>query len=387
MLRNLVNNISGKFEFIFDDVPLLVKSPARINLLGEHTDYSDGLVLPATINRWIIFGISKRKDRIVKIHANDLNDEIQFNLNDIQNSEKEWPNYLMGVVFELLKMNYSVSGFNCLFGGNIPQGAGLSSSAAIECGLLFALNELFNFGIDKFEMAKIAQRAENEFVGMKCGIMDQFINLFGKEDCFVKLDCRSLEYEYYPFVSEDVSVVLCDSRINHSLASSEYNKRREECAEAVQILKPNIDNLKSLRDLTPESLQKFQHELNKTLYKRCNFVVNENIRVKKACEDLLQHDFIALGKEMFETHAGLRKDYEVSCSELDFLVEIATEQKGVHGARMMGGGFGGCTINLVQKRILNDFKSKIFEQYYAHTRKKAKIFEVSIVGGTSLISV
>jgi len=387
MLRKLVTNISGKFELIFNEVPLLVESPARINLLGEHTDYNDGLVLPAAIDRWIIFGVSKREDRIVKIYANDLNDDIQFNLDDFQYCDKEWPNYLIGVVFELLKMNYSVSGFNCLFGGNIPQGAGLSSSAAIECGLLFSLNEIFNFGIDKLEMAKIAQKAENEFVGIRCGIMDQFTNLFGQENCFVKLDCRSLEYEYYPFVSEDVSVVLCDSRINHSLASSEYNKRREECAEAVQILRLYIDRLKSLRDLTPESLQKFQHKLNKTLYKRCNFVVNENIRVKEACEDLLQHDFIALGKEMFETHAGLQKDYEVSCSELDFLVQISTGQKGVHGARMMGGGFGGCTINLVQKRILNDFKSKIFEKYYAHTGKKARIFEVSIVGGTSLISV
>jgi galactokinase len=385
MLKKLVKEISDKFKTIFDDVPLLVQSPARINLLGEHTDYNDGFVLPAAINRWIIFGISKRNDRQVKVHANDLNDKVQFNLADFNRFEMEWPDYLLGVLLELLNMDYQIGGFNCVFGGNIPVGAGLSSSAAIECGLLFALNELFHLGIDKFEIAKIAQRAENKYVGMRCGIMDQFINMFGRENYFVKLDCRSFEYEYYPFEVENVSILLCDSRVHHYLANSEYNKRRGECEEAGNILKLYVDGIQSLRDLTPESLIKFQRTLTPTLFKRCNFVVNENIRVGKACENLLNNDFIALGNNMFDTHTGLRNDYEVSCSELDLLVEMAAELPGVFGSRMMGGGFGGCAINLVQKNFLENFKSKINEKYYAHTGNKIKIYDVSIVGGTSLV--
>jgi galactokinase len=248
----------------------------------------------------------------------------------------------MGVVDQFIKAQYDFNGFNCVFGGDIPLGAGMSSSAALEAGLAFALNSVFELRIDKLSLVKFAQKAENEYVGVQCGIMDQYINIFGKQDNVLRIDCRSLECKYYPFAFHSVSLVLFDSRVSHSLASSEYNRRREECGEGVAMIKKSFSEVNSLRDVSAEMIQKFKDKMGATIYRRCKYVVEENDRVLQACIELEKGDLKAFGKLMAKTHEGLSRDYEVSCKELDYLVELVRDDPQVYGSRMMGGGFGGC---------------------------------------------
>jgi len=381
-----VEKIEKKFRELFGDEPLLVRSPGRMNLIGEHTDYNMGFVLPAAIDKAVYFAIAPRSDKKCKLFAADLNDEFDFSLTNQVKSEKGWPNYLMGVVDQLQKSGYEVGGFNCVFGGDIPIGAGLSSSAAIEAGLAFSLNKLFNLQIDKMSLVKLAQKAENEFVGVNCGIMDQFINIFGECGNALKIDCRSLEYELIPFDYENIAIVFFNTNVSHSLASSEYNLRRMECARGVEIIRKEYSFVNSLRDVSHELLDAFKSKMESVTYQRCKYAIEENERLLKGCETLKVHDLAAFGKLMYQTHEGLSRDYEVSCEELDFLVEQTKNISAVFGSRMMGGGFGGCTINLIENESVEPVTKLISEKYKQKFNREATVYITRSSAGTNIIN-
>uniref|UniRef100_UPI001A9784FE galactokinase n=1 Tax=Sabulibacter ruber TaxID=2811901 RepID=UPI001A9784FE len=297
----------------------------RVNLIGEHTDYNEGFVLPAAIDKEIYFAIAPNGTQEMRAYSFDLNEKGTFSLEQVEPTQTAWANYLLGVVAQLQKAGHAVPGFDLVFGGNIPMGAGLSSSAAVECGLAYALNHLFGYGVEKMDLVKMAQKAEHEYAGVMCGIMDQFASMFGKRDHVVRLDCRSLEYQYFPFDMREYRLVLCDTQVKHSLASSEYNTRRQECETGVAILQKHYPQIHSLRDVTLEMLAQHQAEFDPVVYRRCTYVVQENLRVEEGCLDLERGDLEAFGQKMFASHQGLQHDYEVSCPELDFLAEKAKE--------------------------------------------------------------
>lgn len=386
-MNSLIRRIDGSFceKFGALEGRLIIRSPGRVNLIGEHTDYNEGFVLPAAIDKAIVIVIAARGDKKCHLVATDLNDEHESDLDALSKSSKRWPNYLMGVVDQFQKAGYTLSGLNCAFGGDIPIGAGMSSSAAIEAGLAFALNELFDLNVEKWDLVRLSLNAENEFVGVQCGIMDQFINIFGKDKTAIKLDCRSLEFEYFPFKREDLDIVLCDTQVRRMLGTSEYNVRRGQCETGVTILRHFDANIRSLRDVSLNELEDHRKEIDPVTYKRCHFVVSENERVIRACEDLQRVDYSSFGRRMFQSHQGLKDDYEVSTPELDLLVDIASTIEGVLGARMMGGGFGGCTINLVERHFVGEFKEKIRKTYNAQLGKDIKIYVSSITAGTTKV--
>jgi galactokinase len=377
--------IRNKFRQLFKKKPLLVRSPGRVNLIGEHTDYNEGFVLPAAVDKAIYFAVAPGDGETCVLHAHDLGESHQFDLRNLGKSGKRWPNYLMGVVDELQKAGGKLGGFDCVFGGDIPIGSGMSSSAAIEAGLAFALNKVFGLGLAPLALVKLAQKAENEFVGVHCGIMDQFINIFGRPRSVLKLDCRSLDYKYYPFEREDLRVVLCDTLVKRELASSEYNVRRQQCESGVRLLARYEPSLKSLRDVSLELLKAHGPQFDPVVYKRCDYVIRENIRVEQACADLDKGDFYSFGQRMFGSHEGLRHHYEVSCRELDVLVDAASGVKGVLGARMMGAGFGGCTINLVEDWAVEALKEKAVQVYRAEFGKEPKVYISALRSGTETI--
>jgi galactokinase len=385
-ILNYPNKVKDKFLELFNQEPLIVRSPGRINLIGEHTDYNLGFVLPAAINKAIYLGIQKREDKLIKIHSLDFNDDFQGDINEIQSSDKLWPDYLLGVVEQIQKKHQIQQGFNIVFGGDIPPGAGLSSSAALECAIAFGLNHIFNLSYEKMDLVKLAQAAENEFVGVKCGIMDQFASMFGKNNQLMRLDCRSLEFAYVPFQADDIQIVLFDTRVKHSLASSAYNERREQCEQGVKWIQEIHPEVKSLRDASEEMLLKYVQPKNQKIYERCNFIVSEIQRLQEACNDLENNDLQSFGKRMFETHYGLKDLYEVSCDELDLLVDLVKDNPNVLGARMMGGGFGGCTINLVKREAVEDLIAQVSASYHAKTGSEMLIYLVKIEDGTSIIN-
>ena len=309
--------VKKTFHEHFEGEPLLVRSPGRINLIGEHTDYNQGFVLPAAIDKTISIAIAPRKDTECRLVACNLNDDFQFSLFNIRRSEKSWPNYFMGVVQQLLSSHRQIRGFNCVFGGDIPIGAGMSSSAAIEAGLALALNCIFELRIEDIDLVKLAQRAENEFVGVRCGIMDQFINIYGEPDQALLLDCRSLEYSYYP-IAHDIAVVLFDTCVSHSLASSEYNRRREECGKGVEIIRNLYPAVTHLRDVTPDMLVQSKSSMNDIIYKRCKYVVEEDDRVLKACSALNLNDMRTFGQYMYGSHDGLSGEYRSQLQGIGF---------------------------------------------------------------------
>ncbi|HEX9614783.1 MAG TPA: galactokinase, partial [Bacteroidota bacterium] len=366
--------------------PLLVRSPGRVNLIGEHTDYNDGFVLPGAINKALYFAVSPRPDDLCRVFAFDMNEGHEFRLSALAKSPRQWPNYLMGVVDQLIKAGHKVGGFNCVFGGNIPVGAGLSSSAALEAGLAVALNAVFELGVDDLGLARLAQKAENEFVGVQCGIMDQYVNVFGEQGKLLQIDCRSLEHKTYPFVYP-VSTVLFDTRVSHSLATSEYNRRRAECAEGVAVIRKRDPSVTHLRDVAPGMLEESSGEMSATTYRRCKYVLEENERVKLACQALERKDLAGFGRLMYESHNGLSQEYEVSCPELDHLVESVGGQEGVYGARMMGGGFGGCTINLIEDNAVQEVTAVVEEDYNRLFGIRPRTYVTSVDAGTSIISV
>lgn len=375
--------IITKFKELYGQEPLLFRSPGRVNLIGEHTDYNDGFVLPAAIDKEIHFAIAPNQTETIRLYSIDMQEQATYSLQTIKRTENSWANYLLGVVAQFQESNYKLNGFDLVFGGNVPIGAGLSSSAAVECGLAFALNHIFGFGLDRFTLAKMAQKAEHEFAGVRCGIMDQFASLFGKKEHVVKLDCRSLEYEYFHFDMSHYRIVLCDTQVKHSLASSEYNTRRMECETGVATLQKHYPGITSLRDVTIEMIEKHQQELDPVVFRRCMYVVQENIRVEEACQALQNGDLKLFGEKMYASHAGLQHDYEVSCPELDFLVTEAKKQETVLGARMMGGGFGGCTINIVSIAALDDFTRHMSEAYQKQFNMQLKTYITEIVDGSS----
>lgn len=386
-MKNLIRQIVNEFENRFDGDYLLIKSPGRVNLIGEHTDYNQGFVLPAAVDKSIVLAMKPNDIQQARLYAVDKEDSFETDISgDLEKSGRGWPDYLLGVVDQLRKHGYQINGFDCVFGGNIPIGAGMSSSAALEGGVLFGLVQLFDLDIGPVEMAKIAQKAENDFVGVQCGIMDQFVSLNGKKGHALKLDCRSLEYEFYPFSQKDVHIVLCDTGVRRELASSEYNVRREQCEEGVTALQEFDPEINSLRDVDLDFLILHHQDLDPTVFKRCKYVVEENKRVLQACTDLDKEDLEAFGQRMFQSHIGLRNEYEVSCKELDTLVDIGWDLKGVMGSRMMGGGFGGCTINLVKDKYLDAFVSQVKERYHETLGESVEIYKTKVSGGTRLLN-
>lgn len=360
-----LKDVVEKFEALYAQQPLVVRAPGRINLIGEHTDYNNGFVMPAAIDKETVFAIQASPDHVSVIYSIKYD---EFFTVDLQNPQPVktplWANYLLGVLRQLIDRGHTIKPFSCVFGGNIPLGAGLSSSAALECGFAFALNELNQLHIPKTELARIAQWSEHNFIGVKCGIMDQFASLMGKEDHVILLDCRSLSYKLFPLQLRGYSLVLVDTHVKHSLVDSEYNTRRAECEKGVEILKQYYPEVNSLRDATETMVRKHRSEMAGKVFDRCLYIVQEIARVQLASTYLEKHDLMAFGKCMFETHEGLSSLYQVSCKELDFLVEHAQQIPGVIGARMMGGGFGGCTINLVADEVLDTFQQQIAQAYY-----------------------
>lgn len=376
MYPNLVINT---FKNHFGESPkIIVRAPGRINLIGEHTDYNGGYVLPAAIDKAVYFAVSPREDDECHFISHDLNEVFMVNLKKLAATDQySWANYLMGVLDEIQKelnvretskvfqasdtsdtsnvKRQTLKGINLVFGGEIPSGGGVSSSAAIENGIGFAVNELFGLGLSRIDLVKISQRAENNFVGLKCGIMDMFASMMGKENAVIRLNCNSLEYEYFPFNAPDYRLVLCDTMVKHALVDSEYNTRRAECEEGVALFEKYDSSVKTLRDVKFDVLRARKSELRPVVFKRCKYVIEEIARVEEACKVLKENDLVAFGKMMSETHDGLQNEYEVSCKELDFLAEKARHTEGVLGARMMGGGFGGCTINLVRTDVIEAF--------------------------------
>jgi galactokinase len=373
-----------KFQEIFAQEALIIRSPGRINLIGEHTDYNMGFVLPAAINKSIYLGIHPRKDRIISLYSLDYQDDHQTDLDSIKRSGKLWPDYLLGVVEQIQKSHSLDHGFNIVFGGDIPPGAGLSSSAALECATAYALNSIFNLHIENMALVRLAQAAENEFVGVKCGIMDQFASIFGKKNQLIRLDCRNLNYVHVPFHANGIKVILFDTRVKHSLADSAYNERREQCEKGVDLIQEFHPEVRSLRDANQEMLDTFVKPVDEIVYRRCSYVVQEIQRLLKACDELEKNDLISFGKRMFETHTGLKDLYEVSCDELDLLVDLVKDNPAVIGARMMGGGFGGCTINLVKTEAADSLIKKVSDTYLSKTGTEMFVYEVTIEDGTGV---
>lgn len=376
--------IKEKFRELFGlDATLEVKSPGRINVIGEHTDYNEGFVLPAAIDKYGHVAVSKRNDDIISLYAIEYQEKFETRIADIKPIEGKWTNYVLGVVDQLIKRNYSIGGFNLVVTGDVPVGAGLSSSAAIECAVCYALDQLFGLKLSKFDVVKISQVAEHTFPGVQCGIMDQFASVFGKQDHALKLDCRSLEYEEVPLVLKGYHIVLLNTNVKHSLASTAYNERREQCTAGVKIVKEYVPEVISLRDVTVKMLD--QYVTDPLIYKRCRFIVEENDRVHKAVEQMKSGNIAGLGEQMFRSHKGLQFEYEVSCAELDWLVDAVRHHPIVAGARMMGGGFGGCTINIIKEGKIEELVNTISVNYEKVMGKKLSHYEAQTSDGTHLI--
>ncbi|GAO43872.1 galactokinase [Flavihumibacter petaseus] len=380
--------VSQRFSQYFGSEPdFLVSSPGRINLIGEHTDYNNGFVLPAAIDKQTFLAISRRTDNDLHLLATDLDETWQGSLSQVGTPVGNWTDYLVGVIDQLHRRGVRISGVNIAMGGNIPVGAGLSSSAAMECCMIFALNEMFRLGLTRLEMVRIAQAAENQYVGVKCGIMDQFASVFGKKGHALLLDCRSMKSEYVPLDLHQHAILLLDTRVKHSLASGEYNIRREQCEMGVRALRKVYPQVQSLRDANRAMIEYTLKDIVPELvYLRCKYVVEENLRLQVGTEALRRNDLVSFGKKMFASHTGLSKLYDVSCPELDFLVELAREEHAIIGARMMGGGFGGCTINIIRKPFINEVVDRMGKAFFLRFGQEPLAHICNLADGTQLIS-
>ena len=372
--------ISEKFTTLFGCSGDFFASAGRINLIGEHTDYNGGFVFPGAIDKGIMAEIKLNGTNKVCAYSLDLDEYVEFGLAEEDAPSQSWSRYIFGVCREIIKRGGEISGFNTVFAGDVPLGAGMSSSAALESTFAFALNHLFNLGIDKFELARIGQSTEHNYCGVKCGIMDQFASVFGKKGQLMRLDCKTMEYKYYPFHPEGYRLVLLDSVVKHELASSAYNKRRESCERAAAAIRERHPEVEFLRDANREWLDEVKDSISEEDYMRAEYVIDEVARVLDVCDALERDDYETVGEKMYETHYGMSRLYEVSCKELDFLNNIAREC-GVTGSRVMGGGFGGCTINLVKNELYVPFIEKAkaaFTQRFGH---EPKVYDVVISDG------
>lgn len=381
-----VQSLINKFESHFQGNPRVFRSPGRINIIGEHTDYNQGFVLPAGVDKEIVVLMNPNNSDEFNLISVDQNQQVSFNLSNYQSIETGWAKYIIGVIDQALKAELPVKGFDCVFGGDIPIGAGLSSSAALECATLYGLNECFKLGLDSKQIALMAQAAENKFVGVNCGIMDQFASVFAQESHAIRLDCRDLSYQTFEIQFGDYGLLLIDSMVKHSLASSEYNLRRAECETAVETLSLKFQGIASLRDANLEQLESIKDHLTLKVYNRAKYVIEEIERVSLACEAIDRNDLPELGKIIYASHNGLQHLYEVSCQELDFLVDFTRNNEAVLGARMMGGGFGGCTINLVRKDQIGRLKEEVTHAYQKRYGKTPNIYEVQTADGSSEVS-
>ena len=360
----------------------LFASPGRINLIGEHTDYNGGFVFPGAIDKGMIAEIQPNGTDKVRAFSIDLNDFAEFGLNEEDAPKASWARYIFGVCREMIKRGVDVKGFNTAFAGDVPLGAGMSSSAALESTYAFALNKLFGEDkIDKFELAKVGQSTEHNYCGVNCGIMDQFASVFGKKDQLIRLDCRSLEYQYFPFHPQGYRLVLVDSVVKHELASSAYNKRRQSCETTVAAIQKKHPHVEFLRDCNMQMLEEVKDIVSAEDYMRSEYVIEEIQRVLDVCDALEIDDYETVGQKMYETHHGMSKLYEVSCEELDFLNDIAKEC-GVTGSRVMGGGFCGCTINLVKNELYDSFIAKAKEAFTTKFGREPKVYDVVISDGS-----
>lgn len=373
---NMKETIKRNFAERFGAEGTLYASAGRINLIGEHTDYNGGFVFPGAIDKVIMAEIKPTGTDKVRVYSVDIDEYAEFGLKEEDAPRQQWARYIFGVCREIIKRGGKVGGFDAVFAGNVPLGAGLSSSAALESCFAFAFNDLFNDNkIDKFELAKIGQSTEHNYCGVNCGIMDQFASVFGKKDHLIRLDCRSLEYEYFPFKLDGYKLVLVDSKVKHELVDSPYNKRRASCEHVAKVL-----GVETLRDAELADLEKVKDSISEEDYNRAKYVIEEKQRVLDVCDALQRGDYETVGDRMYKTHEGMSKLYEVSCVELDYLNDIAKEC-GVTGSRIMGGGFGGCTINLVKDELYDNFiatAKKKFAEKYGH---EPQVYEVIVSDG------
>lgn len=385
MKRMDADNVRSAFDRYFGDPPGAVfTAPGRINLIGEHTDYNGGFVFPGAIDKGMIAEIRPNGTGKVQAVALDLNESTAFGLEEEDLPSPAWAKYIFGVCREIIKRGGKIGGFDTVFSGDVPLGAGLSSSAALESVYAFALNDLFSLDIDKFELARIGQATEHNYCGVRCGIMDQFASLFGKAGSLMLLDCRSLEYKYYPFNPAGYKLVLLDTAVKHELASSAYNARRQSCERAAAAIRANHPEVEFLRDANPDMLNEVKAEISEEDYRRAEYVIGEVQRVMDVCAALEKGDYETVGGRMYGTHHGMSKLYEVSCRELDFLNDIARKCQ-VAGSRVMGGGFGGCTINLVKEEKYEDFIREAFDSYNQAFGRKPGLYDVVISDGARRI--
>ena len=377
------NRVSEKFAEVYGEGATLFASPGRINLIGEHTDYNGGFVFPGAVDKGIIAAIRLNGTDKVRAFALDLNESAEFGLNEEDKPAQSWACYIFGVCREIVKRGGKIGGFDTVFAGDVPLGAGMSSSAALESTFAFALNDLYNLGIEKFELARIGQSTEHNYCGVKCGIMDQFASVHGKAGHLMRLDCRSMEFTYFPFdpTKHGYRLMLVNSCVKHELVGSPYNDRRASCERVAAVLGQEF-----LRGATMEQLENIKDKISEEDYLRARYVIGEEQRVLDVCEALERDDYKTVGERMYQTHWGMSRDYEVSCEELDFLVTVA-EQCGVTGSRIMGGGFGGCTINLVKEELYDNFVKTVTEQFEAKYGHKPEVYPVVISDGSRSLTL
>lgn len=384
-----LKNISDQYAQLFDltGEETVVFSPGRINVLGEHVDYNDGIMLPAAIDLGIYLIGQEREDHSVNLYASEFKESVTVDTSKkVEKGNVSWANYIIGVIAQFQKRNIDVPGFNLVFEGDLPIGAGLSSSAALECGIAAFIDHITNSYIDKIELLKMAQKSEHEYAGVQCGIMDQFASMMGKKDHLILLDSASLDFEHLKIELDEYRFVLIDSHVQHSLASSEYNLRREECSKVLSTLKARNNKVESFRDCTLDMLSDIIDEIQPVLYKRGKYVIEEMGRVMQVVKALDQKDMSKLGELMYETHLGLSENYQVSCKELDFLCGITLDYDQVLGSRMMGGGFGGCTLNLIEKNAADIITHEIATAYKKKFKINPTIIPVNLSSGTTILN-
>lgn len=381
----MVAALRDVFRSLYGKDPQVFASPGRVNLIGEHTDYNQGFVLPGAVDKRMYAAVSPNGTDTIRVFARSLNENASFPIHESQ-PRTGWVNYLIGVAYYLQQTGEKIQGVDLVIDGDVPVGGGMSSSAALCSVFGFAMNELFGLDFTRMELARIGQQTEHNFAGVKCGIMDQFASLHGKAGHVMKLDCRSMEYEYIPFSFPDYRIVLVNTMVSHSLAGSEYNVRRQQCEEGVALLKKYYPDIESLRDVSYEQLTRHWQEFNAVVYDRCTYVVNENQRLLAGCDALRRGDLSGFGDMMYASHKGLSKRYGVSCKELDFLVDFAKTHLAVAGARMMGGGFGGCTINIVMADGVDSFRERAEQAYAAQFGRLPEVYVMQLEEGAGEVA-